>query len=952
MIIQIGGNPKCPLSPAVSLCYDFQARVEPIPSQWTIEGDLVPSKQPVPDLAFEKYSLPNGLDVILREDHRLPLVAVNVWYHVGPADERPGLTGFAHLFEHMMFEGSGHVGEEGHFRYLEAAGASEINGTTDFDRTNYFETIPSNQLELALWLESDRMGYLLDKVDAPKLENQRDVVRNERRQSVEAQPYGLVQEELFHQLYPKDHPYYASVIGSHSDIEAARLEDVREFFRLYYAPNNASLAIVGDIDPKQTRELVKKYFGPIPPGAPVPRVEVKTPPIKGERRAVVKDQVELPRVYMAWITDRIYTQGDAECDMVARILGGGKSSRLYKSLVYEKRIAQDAAAQQSSLSLGSIFTVEATAKPGVKPEELEKAIDEEVEAFRLRGPSEAEVERARNTFESAIIRGLENLGGFGGVADRLNQYNHFLADPGRLAWDLERYHKATARSLQALAQEELSRNGRVVVYGVPGEKAIDDVPRSAPGAQGAAEPAPVTSGQEWRRTVPKPGPLSALRLPVPRRFRLANGLTVYLLEQHSLPIVSANLVVLCGSDRNPLDLPGLASFTAEMLDEGTKKRSALQIACDADQLGASISTGSTMDMSVVAFRSLKRNVDAVFELATDVLLNPEFPESEIGRLRNDRLTQLLQQKDSPNTLAAKCFSSELYGPDHPYGHIELGTEAANKAITREDLTRFWNYGYSPALSALIVTGDVIEDELRDLAGRHLGSWCGSGAVAPPPATKSNPNCRILIVDKPASPQTALRIGHVGVARAHPDYVPLNVMNAALGGMFSSRINLNLREKHGYTYGASSAFVYRRSAGPFLVGTSVRTDVTGDAVREILFEIEQMRGNDVTPGELATAKDSIARSMPGLFETSPQAASTLGHLFVHNLPDDYYRGLPDEIDRVTTGDVRRVAAEHMHPGQMIVVAVGDRSKIRRPLEELRIGPVRCVDVEGNRLTDEE
>jgi zinc protease len=335
-------------------------------------GDGVPESKTVPTLDFEKYTLPNGLDVILVEDHRLPLVAVNVWYHVGPANERAGLTGFAHLFEHMMFQGSGHVQANEHFKLLEASGASDINGTTDFDRTNYFETLPSNRLELALWLESDRMGFLLDKLDSRNLENQRDVVRNERRQSVEDQPYGLVEEALFHQLFPKGHPYYASVIGSHADIEAARLNDVREFFKLFYAPNNASLAVVGDIDKTATRALITKYFGPIPAGQPVPAPGVTTPPITSERRAVVTDQVELPRVYMAWITDPIYKPGDAECDLLARILGGGKSSRLYKKLVYEKQIAQDVTAQQYSLSLGSVFTIQATAKPGINPEDLER----------------------------------------------------------------------------------------------------------------------------------------------------------------------------------------------------------------------------------------------------------------------------------------------------------------------------------------------------------------------------------------------------------------------------------------------------------------------------------------------------------------------------------------------------------------------------------------------------
>src|SRR6266576_766189 len=317
-----------------------------------------PAPLEVPQLKFEKYKLENGLEVILSEDHRLPMVAVNLWYHVGPANELPGRTGFAHLFEHMMFEGSRHVPGSSHFHYLEAAGASDINGTTDFDRTNYFETLPSNQLELALWLESDRMGYLYGKLDSERLTNQRDVVRNERHQSTENTPYGLVEEELYHQLFPKDHPYYADVIGSHRDIDAARIDDVRAFFRQYYTPNNASLTITGDIDPAQAKVWVEKYFGSIPAGPPVPKITATTPPITAEKRAKVTDQVELPRIYMGWITPPIFEPGDAESDLLAQILGGGKSSRLYKKLVYEMQIAQDVQVQNSNLRLGSVLELQ------------------------------------------------------------------------------------------------------------------------------------------------------------------------------------------------------------------------------------------------------------------------------------------------------------------------------------------------------------------------------------------------------------------------------------------------------------------------------------------------------------------------------------------------------------------------------------------------------------------
>ncbi len=423
----------------------------------------------LPTIKFEKYTLANGLVVILSEDHRLPLVSTNIWYHVGPANEIAGRTGFAHLFEHMMFEGSKHVPGNAHFRFLEAAGASDINGTTEFDRTNYFETLPANQLELALWLESDRMGYLPDKLDQASLTNQQDVVRNERRQSIENSPYGIVDEGVFHLLFPKSHPYYADVMGSHADIQAAKLEDVRNFFKLYYAPNNASLAIVGDFDPAQVKELVEKYFGPLKRGAPVPKIAVATPPITAERRAVIHDQVELPRVYMAWLTTPIFKPGDADADLAADILGGGKSSRLYKKLVYEKQIALDVSASQQSLTLGSVFEIVVTARPGHTAGEMEKAVDAELAAFRKSGPTTAELQRARNGTETGMIQGLEQLGGFGGVADRLNEYNHYLGDPGYFPKDVHRYDAVTTGSIRAFAEAQLKPTARVVVYGIPGK---------------------------------------------------------------------------------------------------------------------------------------------------------------------------------------------------------------------------------------------------------------------------------------------------------------------------------------------------------------------------------------------------------------------------------------------------------------------------------------------------
>jgi len=912
------------------------------------------SKVPLPQIKYEKIKLKNGLDVILYEDHRLPLVAVNLWYHVGPANERPGLTGFAHLFEHMMFQGSQHVGPKAHFRYLEGAGASDINGTTEPDRTNYFETLPSNQLELALWLESDRMGYLLETLDREKLANQRDVVRNERRQGVENEPYGLVEEQLYHQLFPKNHPYYADVIGSHEDIEAARLNDVRQFFRQYYTPNNASLAITGDIDPAKTKALVEKYFGTIPAGPPVPKITAVTPPITSERRSVVSDQVELPRVYMGWITPPIYKPGDAEADLLAQLLGGGKSSRLYKTLVYEKQIAQDVQVDNQSQLLGSIFEIQATAKPGVKPEDLERAIHDELAKLRSEGPTQAELERARNVIETRVIQALERLGGFGGVADRLNRYNHYLNDPGYLAKDIARYNNATVADLKRVANAALLPNARVVVYGVPGKKVIDDPPRTKEEQEKEAKQTSTVAStmpdEPWRRTAPQPGPLSQMSLPVPSTIKLSNGLTVLLVEEHKLPVVSAHLVVLTGSDANPVKKPGLASFTAAMLTEGTNRRSALEIADDAAQIGASIGSISTTDFSSASIRLLKQNVEPGLDLLSDIGLNPKFDPAEIERIRKQRQTDILQIKDQPVRLAFGALLKQVYGPDHPYGYREIGTAESNAAITGEDMLNFWKRGYVPGNSALVLAGDLTGEEARSLAEKYFGSWKGGASRHAPPPVETKTSKMIYIVDKPAAPQSYVVAGGLAVPRSSPDYVPIEVMNKALGGLFSSRINMNLREEHGYTYGAFSLFFYRRGPGIFGAGGAIRTDATAPAVGEILKELERIHTAPLTADELKLAKDAFSLSLAGLFETSERTAGTIGTLFTYELPLDYYGQLPEKINAVNSADVQRVATEYIHPDSSIVIAVGDRAKIEPELKKLSIGPIETVDYDGNPVKD--
>src|SRR5688572_4422559 len=604
----------------------------------------------IPKLDVEKYTLPNGLEVILSEDHRVPLVGVDLWYHVGPAHEAPGRTGFAHLFEHMMFQGSKHVPGDAHFKLLAGAGATGVNGTTGFDRTNYFETMPSNQLELALWLESDRMGYLLETVDQAKLSNQQDVVRNERRQSTENRPYGIVEEAMYQALFPKGHPYHGVVIGSHADIQAAKLDDVRDFFRQYYAPNNATIAIAGDIDKAATKKLIEKYFGTLKRGPAVPPVNVPVPVISSERRLVVEDRVELPRVYMAWITPAFFKEGDADADLAGSVLGQGRVSRLYKKLVYEKQIAQNVTAYQYSTMLGSIFGIEATARPGHTLKEIETTIDEELELLRTKGPTAAEIERARNVLETQMFNGLQLVGGFGGVADQLNLYNHYTGNPDYLAQDVARRRRVTPETVRQFAQRYLTPNARVVVHGVPGKQVLaPEVPKPVEQAPSSAAQTPAMNPDEsWRAKQPAAAAARTVRVPVPQSFELPNGLTVIALPQTGgVPVVSASLVLRSGGDANPLDKPGLASFTAALLDQGTTTRNALQLAEEVAQIGASLTTGTSRDATTVSAGSLSRNFPAALSLLADVALHPNFPAQEVERVRASRLAALVEQRGNP-----------------------------------------------------------------------------------------------------------------------------------------------------------------------------------------------------------------------------------------------------------------------------------------------------------------
>jgi len=902
----------------------------------------------IPQVPFEKYTLSNGLQVILHEDHSLPIVGVNLWYHVGSKDERPGRTGFAHLFEHMMFQGSKHHDAD-FFGPLQKAGG-RLNGSTSTDRTNYWENIPSAYLELALWLEADRMGFLLPAMTPQRLDNQRDVVKNERRQSYENRPYGLAEETILAAMYPPDHPYSWPVIGSMADITAASLEDVSGFFRRYYHPGNASLCIAGDFDRAQTKQWVAKYFGPLPAGPKVEKLKAWVPELKQPQRVRMEDRVGLPRLYLSWHTVPLFAADDAELEILGDVLGSGRTSRLYRRLVREKQIAQEVFAYHNSQEISGRFNVVVTARPGHTLAELEAAVDEELGRLTTEPPTPEEIEQATSGREADLVKALEYVGGFGGRADRLNMYNTLTGDPGFLTKDYQRYLKVDAPGVLRVARKYLAAP-RMVLEITPAEKtSITPDPRQtaakareelARNTDAVAPKAPAVTDAFDRSLMPKPGPEKGFIAPPVQRRRLPIGMDVLAIEKRDMPLVYLRAVFRVGRSADPATKLGLAEMMAAVWDEGTERRSANDIAEELARIGADLSISTTWDSTSVGLSSLRRHLGRALEVYSDVLQHPVFAAAELQRQRASRLARLVQVRNEPTALAGMAVNASLYGQDHPYGRPQFGTPGTLQAITPEDLKEFYRTRIRPEHGTLIAVGDVTADEIVAELEKVLAGWKPSGPAAaeqpvpPPPAPQPT---RLLLVDKPGAAQSVIDLGLAGFNRMSPDYFPLVVMNTVLGGQFSSRLNMNLREEKGYTYGARTYLDWRvQQPGVYLGSASVQTAVTAPALTEFLKEYRGMTGaRPLGAEELEFCRTYLARGFPAEFETSAQLAQQLDTLVQYRLPDNYFQTVVPGIRAVTAEDVLCVARKYVNMEHLAVVVVGDRSAVEADLRKLPIG----------------
>jgi len=918
----------------------------------------------IPDLKVETFTLPNGLNVILHEDHTTPFVGVNLWYKVGSKDEKPGRTGFAHLFEHLMFQGSKNHDSE-YFGPLEQLGA-QINGSTNTDRTNYYEALPTNGLETALWLEADRMGFLLAALSQGKLDNQRDVVKNERRQRVDNVPYGLASERLDEFLYPSDHPYHHSVIGSMADLSAASLADVSTFFRTYYSPNNASLCLAGDINPSEARKLVEKYFGPIPRGPGVAKLAPRVPVLTESPTIAMTDAVQLSRTELVWPTVPLNDSDEAPLDALASILGGlPNGNRLFRVLQYDKQLAANANASHNSSVLAGTFTVTITPQRGQKLDALIALADAEIARLKKDGPTEEEVEKTKNAAESGSVLRLQTVQA---KSDFFNRNYVQQGDPLGYKKTLQDAYAVTPADVQRVAKKYLSGH-RIRLDVNPGPKTPrpeeTPVDRSSQSALPSVAAVPVQDTFD-RSAEPNPGPNPAFTpAPVVRR-RLSNGLEVLIAERHNLPVVGLNLVIKGGGTLVPIGKEGLASLAGNLLTKGTKTRDSLQIASELSDLGASMNANGGAESCDLSLTTLTRNLPRALKIYTDVLLNPTFPEKELERLRTQQLSTLLRQADSAPTIANLIFPKLLYGETHPYGRSNAGTPKSVKSLTRDDVVGFYQSLFVPNNAALVVAGDVTPDAIMPILEAALKDWKPGSPVATtlpePPASRP---VTVYLVDKPGAAQSILSVGQVGVARNTPDYFPLTIMNAILGGQFSSRINLNLREDKGYTYGARSSFNFAKGPGPFEAGAPVKTEDTRPALVELIKELTDITGpRPATATEVAFAKDRLIKGFPARFESIAGGGGrrggggggglggTLAELVLYDLPNDYFTAYRDKVEAVTPADVARVAKKYLDPSRMTILVVGDRATIETEIRSLPFAKViNILDTDGKPVASE-
>ena len=884
---------------------------------------------PIPDIKYTKFVLANGLTVLVHEDHKAPIVAVNTWYHVGSKNEKPGKTGFAHLFEHLMFSGSDDFNHT-YINAMEKVGATNLNGTTNNDRTNYFENVPTSMLDYALFAESDRMGHLLGVLDQKKLDLQRGVVQNEKRQG-ENQPYGVTEEIITENTYPVGHPYSWTVIGSMKDLDAASMSDVQEWFKTYYGPNNVTVVIAGDVTPEVAREKVEKYYGDIPPGPPIAKQEVWIAKRTGTHRGWVQDRVPQARLYRIWNVPEFGSPEEAQLDLAAQVLGGGKTSRLYKRLVYKDQIATSATSSNDTNEIGGQFDFTLTANPGEDLGKVEKAADEELQGFLKNGPTAAEFQLAKTQILGRYARIVERIGGFGGKSDLLARCQTFRGNPDCYKDYLKWVKAATPATVKKAADEWLSDGDYVL----------------------EVHPYPTTYKTDAkldRSKEPPAGDPMSLKLPPLQKATLSNGLKVVLAERHTAPVVNFTLIVDSGYSADPADATGTASFAQRMLEEGTPTRDSLKIGEELESLSANFNAGANLDYSLVSLNTLKSTMDPSLDIYADLILHPAFPQKEFQRLQKERIAGIQREKVTPQPMALRVVPTLLYGKGHPYAvpFTGSGSEEAVRKMTREDLAKFHDTWFKPNNATLLVVGDTTLEEIKPKLEKLLASW-KPGDVPKRDVPKVGEPAKdvVYLIDRPGSGQSVIFGAQLAPPQNDPDAIALQLVNGIFGGKFSARINMNLREDKHWSYGVRAVLPPAKGQRPYISISAVQTDKTKESMVELVKEYKGIAGEKpITAEELKDEQSNTTLALPGNFETVQQLSGAYGNIIQYSLPEDYYNTFTQKALALTPESANEVAKKYILPDHLIWVVVGDMSKVEAGVRELNLGEVHKIDADGN------
>ena len=881
----------------------------------------------LPEIEYESFQLDNGLTVIVHEDHKVPMVAVNVWYHVGSKNEKIGKTGFAHLFEHLMFNGTENYNNE-YFEPFEKIGSTDQNGTTNSDRTNYFENVPTNALDLALWMESDRMGHLLGVVDQEKLDEQRGVVQNEKRQG-ENQPYGKAFTRIAEAAFPEGHPYSWSVIGSMEDLDAASLEDVQDWFKTYYGPNNAVLALAGDIDLETAKEKVQKFFGDIPAGPPLVKPEQWIAKRTEEKRDVMFDNVPQARIYKMWNVPGRDTEAAAHFDLASSVLVGGKNSPLYKELVYEKQIATDVSAFYYDREIAGMFFIIADVVAGEDPAEVEKAMDKVMANFIKRGPNTKLLKAEKTKALAGFIRGIQRIGGFGGKSDLLATCQTYTGNPGCYRDAAEYLDAATPSNMKATFAEWIDDTAYVLTILPSDEYGVND------------EAVDRSTG------VPYPTEKVSFKFPTLQTATLSNGAKVVLAQRADVPLVEMNFQFSFGYAQENNDELGYTNFMMDMLNEGTKKYSSLEFDEVLDSLGSNLGFGSGLDSSVVSVSSLKANLSDTLDLAKEALINPMFPQNEIDRIKKQTLASIVQEENRPASIAYRNIGKLLYGEDHPYGKplTGSGVSATISSITREDIISVHARAVNPSNLTFAVAGDIDLDSLVDMLENKFGDWNSDSNDTLKSLSKvALPDSRnIYLIDKPNAQQSYIVAGQLLPPSATDEEIKLSYMNYAIGGSFTARLNMNLREDKSWSYGVRTRLGDAKGQRAMLVTAPVQTDKTSESMIEIVNEYAAyLTTAPITEDELAKGKASKTLRLPGQFETLGALKSGVSGIVTYNRDLDYLNQLPQLLDEPSLMDVQEMAQTYIKPDQWTWLIVGDLDKIEEPIRNLNLGTVKVIN----------